>query len=100
MMNKPFRPHSFVAAVVGLVIPLTLPFCVVAVLWCATVLQRGDGPDDDPFLIAAIERGDEPAVRRFLARGTAADVKASKTGVTPLMWAARRGRVEMMEVLL
>ena len=49
-------------------------------------------------LCSAIAKGDLEAVKTFLAYG--ADVNESSNGLTPLMYAARYNRVEIIKILL
>jgi ankyrin repeat protein len=79
---------------------VVLPACVIAVLWHLPDSSQ-QRPMDDRYeaLLIAIDRNDIAAVQRCLARGTPAEVKGV-TEITPLMSAARYGRLEIAELLL
>jgi uncharacterized protein len=53
----------------------------------------------DPPIIDAVKRGDEAAVRS-LVRGSGVVDTASADGTTPLHWAARDDRVDILELLI
>ena len=97
------RSWNRLAGTLGVVVSLALPACaVVAVLYVRPLVEPAAGPGNDAgaALITAVERGDDAFVRRALERGTPADTADAFTGVTPLMWAAQFGRLEMMDLLL
>ena len=59
----------------------------------ATVIVASNSP-----LCSAIAKGDVEAVKTFVEYG--ADVNETSNGITPLMYAARYNRVEIIKILL
>ncbi len=70
---------------------------IVAVLFLATLVSAAS--QVDPPLVDAAKRGDTKAVISLLDRGAEANASQGD-GTTALHWAARRGILEMVEVLL
>src|SRR4051812_41604227 len=89
-------------ATAGTVLLLTvrwiLPCAVVGGLWFVSCVGgRGDRPET---LGEAAEKGDIVTVRRMLKGGTAADAADPVTKTTPLMYASRFAREEVVQLLL
>jgi hypothetical protein len=89
-------PAAAVAVAVG------LPTVVVAgVLWLRPLVEPAAAQGKFlPQIFACVEDGDMSALRAALERGTPADTRDPATRSTPLMWAARLGRLEMIELLV
>ena len=94
--------------------------CVFCLAGCRTSEQNGNSLDQVPFLFnqepkgkygrtvqavpelrlhAAVEKGDESVIRKYLALGVAVDSK-NQFGITPLHSATCQGKIEIVRILL
>ena len=94
--------------------------CVFCLAGCRTSEQNGNSLDQVPFLFnqepkgkygrtvqavpelrlhAAVEKGDESAIRKYLALGVAVDSK-NHFGITPLHSATCQGKIEIVRILI
>ena len=94
--------------------------CVFCLAGCRTSEQNGNSLDQVPFLFnqepkgkygrtvqavpelrlhAAVEKGDESVIRKYLALGLAVDSK-NQFGITPLHSATCQGKIEIVRILI
>ena len=94
--------------------------CVFCLAGCRTSEQNGNSLDQVPFLFnqepkdeygrtvqavpelrlhAAVEKGDESVIRKYLALGVAVDSK-NQFGITPLHSATCQGKIEIVRILI
>jgi hypothetical protein len=98
-MNRILRITSKLAAALRAVICLAAPVAVVTALWMLP--QDRHAPDDAvDELYAAVTTHDAGGVKRALARGAWVDSTEGFSTVTPLIWAARGGNLEIVQILL
>jgi peptidoglycan/LPS O-acetylase OafA/YrhL len=65
-----------------------------------TTINRPQSQTDDGTLVAAVKKGDPELIKQRLALTADLNATDSKFGVTPLDWAALRGDVETLQLLI
>lgn len=73
----------------------SLKVAAVLVDWPKTQVEWRSAKDESPLMIAAF-KGHKDLVRKLIAR----DADVNKTGWTPLHYAATKGQLEVMQILL
>lgn len=66
----------------------------------ARAMQQTRAPADDGTLVAAVSKGDHELIQQRLAPATDLNAPDAKFGVPPLNWAAMRGDVETLQLLI
>ena len=86
-----------VPCLLGLV--TVVPLMRLASGWAGARASASATPAEDS-LVAAIRRGDRPAMRRFLEDRQAVNLPDPGLGITPLAWASMKGDVESVTILI
>jgi hypothetical protein len=78
-----------------------IPATNVVSIWAImSAVNQPQSRSDDGTLIAAVKKGDLPAIRQRLEAGADVSVPDAKFAATPLDWAAMRGDAEAVRLLI
>ena len=77
-----------------------IPAVNVVSYWAMRTTNRPRSQTDDGTLVAAVQKGDRELINQRLALTADLNATDTKFGVTPLDWAAMRGDLETLQLLI